>query len=143
MVAVLAQAKSLAVQVSGDSASGSVDPDIIQRVFVNLLGNAIKCSPEGGTIGIDISLAGDSVRVTVSDQGPGIPEEYHQKIFEKFAQVELPKEGQVHSTGLGLTFCKLAVEAHGGRIGVESAVGRGSTFWFTLPEQASCFRRPA
>jgi signal transduction histidine kinase len=76
----------------------------------------------------------DGVRVEVTDTGPGIPLEYQKRIFEKFGQVESRKEGQKHSSGLGLTFCKLAVEAHGGTIGVESEGGRGSTFWFTLPK---------
>ena len=132
-VAVLAQKKTLTLHVTGVSANGDVDRDIIHRIFVNLLGNAIKFSPEGGTIGIGISSAGEAVRVTVTDQGHGIPPEYHQRIFEKFGQVESCKENQKYSTGIGLTFCKLAVEAHGGKIGVESEVGQGSTFWFTLP----------
>jgi signal transduction histidine kinase len=67
--------------------------------------------------------------VAVADNGLGIPREYHQRIFERFAQVEARK----FSTGLGLTFCKLAVEAHAGRIGVDSETGKGSTFWFVLP----------
>jgi signal transduction histidine kinase len=71
--------------------------------------------------------------VRVVDTGEGIPEECRERIFEKFGQVENRKSGRTMSTGLGLTFCKLAVEAHGGKIGVESAPGQGSTFWFTLP----------
>ena len=73
------------------------------------------------------------VRVAVSDTGPGIPREYRERVFEKFGQVEAVLSGQKFSTGLGLTFCRLAVEAHGGRIGVDSEVGHGSTFWFVLP----------
>ena len=76
-----------------------------------------------------------AVRVSVSDTGPGIPSEFHEKIFEKFGQVEAALHGAKHSSGLGLTFCKFAVEAHGGTIGVESAVGQGSTFWFVVPLQ--------
>lgn len=132
-VAVLAQENGLILRVTGDSASGAVDRAIIQRVFVNLLGNAIKFSPRGGIISIHLSPAEETVRVTVTDQGPGIPSEYHQRIFEKFGQVESRKENKVYSTGLGLTFCKLAVEAHGGKIGVESRAEQGSRFWFTLP----------
>jgi signal transduction histidine kinase len=71
--------------------------------------------------------------VSVSDQGPGIPRELHARIFEKFGQVEGDVRNKGYSTGLGLTFCKLAVEQHGGQIGVESQPGCGSTFWFTLP----------
>ncbi len=67
------------------------------------------------------------------DSGPGIPPEYLERIFEKFNQVENRISGKYHSTGIGLSFCKMAVEAHGGVIGVESELGQGSTFWFTLP----------
>jgi signal transduction histidine kinase len=74
-----------------------------------------------------------AVRVSVSDTGPGIAQEFHEKIFEKFGQVEAARQGTKHSSGLGLTFCKFAVEAHGGTIGVESVVGQGSTFWFVVP----------
>lgn len=133
-VDVLAREKALTLSVPGDSAGGVVDRDIIHRVFVNLLWNAIKFSPKGGTIGIEISSAGETVRVAVTDQGPGIPPEYHRRIFEKFGQVESREEHKKYSTGLGLTFCKLAVEAHGGEIGVASQAGRGSTFTFSLPK---------
>lgn len=136
-VALLAHEKTLTVRVTGDSASSAVDRDVMHRVFVNLLGNAIKFSPEGGVIAVGIESAREAVRVTVTDQGRGIPSEYHQRIFDQFGQVESRKERQKHSSGLGLTFCKLAVEAHGGRIGVESQVGKGSTFWFELPKEGA------
>lgn len=129
----LIQGKALNVRISGDSINGNVDRDIMHRVVVNLLGNAIKFSPVGGTIDLQLSSTEKAMRVTVGDQGRGIPPEYRGKIFEKFGQVDRRTAGQKYSTGLGLTFCKLAVEAHGGRIGVESDVGQGSTFWFTLP----------
>jgi len=87
-VTVLAQQKAISLCVTGDSTSAEVDHDIIHRIFVNLLGNAVKFSPEGGNIGVDISSTGADVRITVTDQGYGIPPEYHQRIFEKFGQVE-------------------------------------------------------
>jgi len=132
-VEVLAQEKKLTLRVNGDPSHASVDRDIMQRVLVNLLGNAIKFSPEGRSIDVTLSSTEETVRAAVTDQGGGIPPEYHQRIFDKFGQVESRKEGRKLSTGLGLAFCKLAVEAHGGRIGVDSEVGKGSTFWFTLP----------
>jgi signal transduction histidine kinase len=132
-VTVLAQGKKLTIQVNGDSTAIDADLDIMHRIFVNLLGNAIKFSPEGETIRVTISSNGETVRAAVTDQGSGIPEEYHTKIFEKFGQVASRQENKKYSTGLGLTFCKLAVEAHGGQIGVESEPGKGSTFWFTIP----------
>lgn len=110
------------------------DKDLLHRVLVNLLTNAIKHTPKRGTITVRTKVAEDGVRVEVADTGPGIPEEYHKKIFDKFGQVEGRKDGRKHSSGLGLTFCQLAVEAHDGTIGVESEVGKGSTFWFTLPK---------
>jgi len=107
------------------------DTVLLRRVLDNLLSNALKFTPPGKEITISIAREGDAAQLAVTDTGPGIPEEYHQKIFEKFSQVE--GEQQSKGTGLGLTFCKLAVEAHGGKIGVDSEAGRGSTFWFTLP----------
>jgi signal transduction histidine kinase len=109
------------------------DRNLIRRVIANLVATAMKFTPEGGRIllGVESDAAGQKVSVT--DTGPGIPAEYHEKIFEKFGQVGASREAAVRSSGLGLTFCKLAVEAHGGQIGVASEVGKGSTFWFTLP----------
>jgi signal transduction histidine kinase len=109
----------------------SFDGDLILRVVQNLLANALKFTAPTGAIRIRITPVAGAVRVGVSDDGEGIAAEFHERIFEKFGQVET---GQTRSgTGLGLTFCKLAVQIHGGRIGVESKVGRGSTFWFELP----------
>jgi len=105
------------------------------RTLVNLLGNAIKFTPPGGTITLNVTQGpSDPVAVfSVTDTGEGIPPEAFERIFEKFGQVESRRGGRTMSTGLGLTFCKLAVEAHGGVIGVESPPGRGSTFRFTIP----------
>ena len=114
------------------------DHDLLRRVLANLLSNALKHSPPktGVQIRAALAKAGGVVRMDVVDQGEGIPEAYHQKIFEKFGQVETARPGPRLNKGLGLTFCKLAVEAHGGRIWVQSAVGRGSTFSFTIPLEA-------
>jgi len=108
----------------------SLDEELIERVLQNLLGNAWKFSPERGTVTLTIAAADGRVRVEVNDAGPGIAPEFHQQIFEKFGQVASGMSRQ--GTCLGLTFCKLAVEAHGGSIGVNSQAGQGSTFWFTL-----------
>ncbi len=109
----------------------TADIGLIRRVLQNLLSNALRYTPSGGDIRMVVTPSTGEVRVTVTDAGPGIAPEYHQRIFEKFGQVG--KLDNRTGTGLGLTFCKLAVEAHGGRIGVDSEVGKGSTFWFVLP----------
>jgi signal transduction histidine kinase len=111
------------------------DDEKLCRVLVNLLGNSIKFTPNGGSVHIDVRQDGSAVRFAVRDTGEGIPREAFERIFEKFGQVESRLAGHKMSTGLGLTFCKMAVEAHGGRIWVESAPGKGSTFFFTLPLQ--------
>ncbi len=121
------------IEVSNEPAIIICDQDIIRRVITNILGNAVKFSSFGEMITIIIADAQEGKRVSITDKGFGIAPEYHQKIFEKFGQIEMRKQGQLHSTGLGLTFCKLAVEAHGGEIGVISELEKGSTFWFILP----------
>ena len=110
------------------------DGEIIRRVVLNLVGNAVKFTPADGEVRVCVAREGRSARVSVEDNGPGIPAEYHRRIFEKFGQVG--RNDRKRGTGLGLTFCKLAVEAHGGSIGVDSSVGGGSTFWFTLPDKS-------
>ncbi len=110
------------------------DRELTRRIIANLLGNALKVTHAAEEVCLGAQSDAAGVRIQVRDMGCGIPAEYHQKIFEKFAQVEEKMAKKPHySTGLGLTFCKLAVEAQGGVIGVQSEVGKGSTFWFTLP----------
>lgn len=111
------------------------DSDLILRVVINLVGNAIKFNSSGGKVRIKVRKKGLYGKFVITDTGPGIPPEYHEKIFEKFSQVEGVQTRKYASTGLGLAFCKLAVEAHGGRIGVDSEVDKGSTFWFSLPSK--------
>ena len=108
------------------------DRQLVSRVMVNLLSNAIKHTPSDGTITVTTRKAGSSIVVEVADTGSGIPREYQQRIFEKFGQVDQPDQER-RGTGLGLPFCRMAVEAHGGQIGVESQAGQGSTFFFRLP----------
>jgi signal transduction histidine kinase len=109
------------------------DREIIKRVILNLVTNSLKHSMSKSPIKVTVSLEDGFVVVSVIDDGIGIPKDYHQKIFEKFGQVEMRERRQKYSTGLGLTFCKLAIEAHNGRIGLESEVGKGSRFFFMLP----------
>ena len=110
------------------------DPQLLSRLIQNLAGNALKFVPVAtGRVDIALTSAGDRVRCTIRDNGPGIPPEHQPKVFDKFWQGEARQHGVMYSSGLGLTFCKMVVEAHGGHIGVESAVGAGSVFWFELP----------
>jgi len=111
------------------------DENKLRRTLVNLLGNAIKFTPSQGSIKLEIRNSEEEgfVQFSVRDTGEGIPAEAFGRIFEKFGQVSSRRGGRQMSTGLGLTFCKLAVEAHGGHIGVESTPGEGSNFHFTIP----------
>jgi signal transduction histidine kinase len=109
------------------------DLNLIQRVLQNLIGNALKFTPEGGCVRVTARLAHEpleaaSVLISISDTGPGIPLEIESQLFQKFVT-----GGQhEHGSGLGLAFCKLAVEAHGQRIWVENSAGQGATFTFSL-----------
>lgn len=136
-VATLVESKQLSLlrHVAADLPTLRGDENKLRRTLVNLLGNAIKFTPSGGTITVETRQSEDaqSVVFDVKDTGEGIPPESFERIFEKFGQVESRQAGRMMSTGLGLTFCKLAVEAHGGHIGVESVIGEGSTFCFALP----------
>jgi signal transduction histidine kinase len=104
----------------------------LERVVSNLLDNALKYTPKGGAITVAVRPANGQVEVRVTDTGPGIPPEYRERIFDRFAQVP-GSEGRRRGLGWGLAFCRSVIEAHGGRIWVESEVGRGSTFAFTIP----------
>jgi signal transduction histidine kinase len=104
----------------------------LERVLSNLLDNALKYTPEGGLITVAVRPVNGQVEVRVTDTGPGIPPEHRERIFDRFARVP-GSEGRHEGLGLGLAFCRSVIEAHGGRIWVESEVGQGSTFAFTIP----------
>jgi len=137
-VASLAASKQLTLvhHLADDLPPLRGDANKLRRTLVNLLGNAIKFTPSGGmvTVGVHHRAEGQAIEFFVSDTGEGIPAEAFGRIFEKFGQVESRQGGRVMTTGLGLSFCKLAVEAHGGKVGVESVPGQGSIFRFTIPE---------
>jgi signal transduction histidine kinase len=107
------------------------DADMILRVVTNLMENAVKYSPMGGTIRLGAERIDEGIRIVVSDSGPGIPKHMQRQIFDKFSRVKYKDAPK--GLGLGLAFCRLAVEAHGGKIWVESEPGQGSSFIFTLP----------
>lgn len=109
------------------------DEALVNRIVYNLVSNGLKHTPEDRPIRVSVSQVSEQTHIAVEDEGDGIPQEYTEKIFEKFGTLKARKGGKYHSVGLGLAFCKLAVEALGGQIGVTSAPEKGSTFWFTLP----------
>lgn len=111
----------------------SVDVALVKRLFMNLMQNAIVHSPSGVHVTLSAHRDGDGVRFAVADTGVGIPEAYHDLIFRKFERVKLPASPRVSGSGLGLSFCRLVAEAHGGRIWVQSAEGEGSSFHVYLP----------
>ncbi len=129
----LAEAKNhnLKVAIEPDLPQIEIDVDMIRRVIINLLENAIKYTRSGGEI--DVSLERDNgwAQISVQDNGPGISAQNQQQIFEKFSRIH--HEGRPKGLGLGLAFCRLAVNAHGGDIWLESEEGEGSTFTFSLP----------
>lgn len=109
----------------------SMDGDMIRRVLINLLENAVKYTRAGDHIAVSAQIENNQLEVSVRDSGPGISERDRERIFDKFFR--LSGESRPKGLGLGLAFCRLAVEAHGGRIWVDSEEGQGSTFTFTLP----------
>lgn len=124
--------------ISDDCPVFMADKGLIKRVFSNLIQNAITHAGSGVHIALsarahDEAAETRSVMFTVSDDGPGIPPEYHEVIFRKFERVKNPQLPRARNSGLGLAFCKLVVEAHGGRIWVRSSEGSGSQFHLTLP----------
>lgn len=110
-----------------------MDQERILQVLRNLIGNAVKFTPEGGRIAVFAGLAGQSVKVAVRDTGPGIPENDLATIFNKFHQVTPEKSYQIKGSGLGLAIVKHIIISHGGRVWAESKLGQGSTFYFVLP----------
>jgi PAS domain S-box-containing protein len=128
----LADAAQVTVVVEVTPAPALADADRILQVLTNLISNAVKFSPQGATVLISTECD-DGVTVRVRDEGRGVPEDRLGTIFERFEQVDMSDSRERGGTGLGLAICRSIVEHHGGRIGVTSALGRGSTFWFTLP----------
>ena len=125
----------LDVHVAADLTPLYADREKVAHILGNLFGNAIDFTPAGGRVWINAnpSESGDALQVEVGDTGIGIASEHHEFIFEEFAQVDASASRQHHGTGLGLTIAQKLVELHGGRIWVESELGRGSRFYFTIP----------
>lgn len=128
-------AEKLGVTIYGSDISAGImcDQVRLRQVIINLLSNSVKFSPKGGEIRCSIDLHPETLKITISDQGPGIPPEFQEKIFERFGQVR-ESDSKVHGgKGLGLAISRALIEAHAGQIGVDSEVGKGSDFWIILP----------
>jgi K+-sensing histidine kinase KdpD len=129
-------AHELVIDLPEESLVANVDMQRIEQVLRNLISNAIKYSPRGGTIMVQGSQQGSQIQINVSDQGIGIAKEDQTKIFERFYRVENEITDRVRGAGLGLSICKWLVEAHNGQITVQSTPGEGSAFSVVLPTDA-------
>ena len=124
------------IKTADNDLTAWADPDRVAEVLTNLLGNAIKFSPTGGNVTVSLARSGNNwVKVSITDTGTGIRPEEANRIFDKFYQVSHPEQPKATGTGLGLPIAKALVEMHGGRIWLESQVGHGSVFSFTLPAE--------
>jgi signal transduction histidine kinase len=119
------------LEVRGTRADVEADPDRIHQVLGNLLANAVRHTPPGRSVAVVVEPVGARVRFSVVDEGPGVPEHERARIFERFYRTESAR--RTPGTGLGLAVCRRLVEGMGGALGVESAPGGGSVFWFELP----------
>jgi signal transduction histidine kinase len=133
--AALAQKKRIRIElhIEGALPTLPLDEKKIEQVLNNLLSNAVKFSQPGTKIAVDAAAEGGGLRVGVRDQGPGIPEDERSKLFQFFSKTSVRGTAGESSTGLGLAIVRKIVEGHGGSIWVESQVGVGSVFYFTLP----------
>ncbi len=134
-VAALADVKEITLVNSASKGYAEIDRERILQVLVNYLSNAIKFSPKGGTVEVSTAHVGNKLKVSVTDHGSGIRKEDAAKLFQKFFQAQDGKAAG--GTGLGLAISKLIITSHGGEVGVNSEVGKGSTFWFSISASGS------
>ncbi|MCX5792723.1 MAG: ATP-binding protein [Elusimicrobia bacterium] len=134
LAAVLARTRVSVLNLVPAGLTVNADRDKLSQVLINLLDNAAKYNREGGEIKISAAADGGQVKISVEDNGPGISAAHLPRIFERFYRVDKARSRELGGTGLGLSIVRHLVELHGGSVGVESAEGRGSAFWFTLPQ---------
>ncbi|HAT71278.1 MAG TPA: hypothetical protein DCS63_00495 [Elusimicrobia bacterium] len=134
LAAILAKKKISVVNLVPAGFAVNADRDRLSQVLINLLDNAAKYNREGGEIKIAAADEGSCAKVSVEDTGAGIPAAHLPRIFERFYRVDKARSRELGGTGLGLSIVKHLVELHGGSVGVDSAGGRGSVFWFTVPK---------
>ncbi|MFW6089197.1 MAG: ATP-binding protein [Gemmatimonadota bacterium] len=136
-LAPLADGRSIGLRVdaTGPDARVLADPEALEQIMSNLLDNAVRYSPDGGTVTVAIRAApaGDATRVEVVDTGPGIPSEHVDRVFERFYRADAGRSRAAGGTGLGLSIVKHLVGAHGGAVGIDSELGRGTTVWLEFP----------
>lgn len=125
----------LAIDVQDGISEITADKDKVDQIITNIISNAIKYSPNGGTITTKVIDEGDKIQISITDQGMGIPPEHIDKVFQRFHRVHSGDSQRVGGTGIGLFLVKNLVEAHGGAIWIDSIMGKGSTFSFTLPKK--------
>lgn len=131
-----AEANQKNITLSGDAEASlqvSGHPVLLQRALINLVDNAIKYSPPNTTVRVSAELEDSTICLHVRDQGPGIAPEHRERIFERFYRVDKSRSRKLGGTGLGLSIVKHVIEAHGGKVGLASALGQGSTFTIRLP----------
>jgi PAS domain S-box-containing protein len=131
-----ADSRDVKLLLKGSDVEMYVDEDRMVQLLTNLLTNAVKFSPEGKTVTVAVDSNDERVQFSISDEGPGIAAEDQEKIFEKFGQVKSVDFAGAKGMGLGLAISKQIVEQHGGAIGVRSELGKGTTFWVTIPPKS-------
>jgi signal transduction histidine kinase len=132
-VDAFAQQKQIEVIADQPAVEVMGDEDRLIQVLVNLLSNAIKFSPKGAKVSVNYRIVEGACEIRVKDDGPGIPADNVDSVFERFKQLDTTRAQHKSGSGLGLAICKEIVQAHGGKIGVDSQIGKGSVFWFRVP----------
>ncbi len=125
--------QKLFVEATAENYMAKANEDKMEQVIINLVNNALNFTPAGGVVGAKIDKSGDQIRISIRDSGPGIPETEQSLVWERFYKSDPSRNREQSGSGLGLAIVRGIVELHGGKVGVQSVPGKGSTFWFTVP----------